>query len=120
MAHAGPAHHPRALDPQRSGDDRDRADPPRAALFKKQRNVEDAHRAGAVPRQESLLRAADRGLDDRPQSRAFWRLTENAGPEFLAIDAARYGGAGEARLDRRKQRAARPFPPMTPARGATT
>src|SRR3546814_9814122 len=38
MAHAGPAHHPLALDPQRSGDDRDRADPPRAALFKNQRN----------------------------------------------------------------------------------
>src|SRR3546814_7687614 len=46
------------------------------------------------------------------QRREFWRMTEHAGTEFLAIDAARSGGAGKARLDRRDQRAARPLQPM--------
>src|SRR3546814_19520339 len=51
-------------------------------------------------------------MDDRLQRREFWRMTEHAGTEFLAIDAARSGGAGKARLARRDQRAARPLQPM--------
>src|SRR5690606_29677392 len=84
--HAGAAHDALALDPERRGDDRDRADPPRAALFKEQRNVEDDDGAGAVPREETLLRAADRGMDDRLERRQLVRVAEHTRTELLPVD----------------------------------
>src|SRR3546814_13964100 len=80
--HAGAAHDALALDPERRGDDRDRADPPRAALFKEQRNVEADGGAGAVPREETLLRADVRGMDHRPERRQVVRVgAPNVGRE---------------------------------------
>src|SRR3546814_20271982 len=51
-------------------------------------------------------------MDDRLERRQLVRVAEHTRAELLPVDAARAGGTGKARLDRRDQRAARPLQPV--------
>lgn len=111
-AHPRPRKDAAVLDPDRGRGDRDEIDPPPAALFKEQGNVEHNQPPRTVEPQEAAARSFDRGVNNMFEPAERGMIVKHRPAQRRAIDAVGAGRPRKGRFDMGNQRAARTLQPV--------